>query len=489
MSLENKSILKSWTVLSIVLELAYLLELLKGARSIGYLSIFSLLNIVPLVASYVFARNKKNTARVKYVASMGYIVFYAFCLFTANSVITCTYSLPMLFALVVFMHVRLTVFFGTVNTILNLAYVGCNIFLYDPLWKENLASYEIQVALAIICCIFAISSVKAVRKENENKLDSINQTNCALNSAMDTIKSVAVQVNVDAEELEKTLETVSTGASSVQQALSEIADGTQQVAEAIETQMYRTNEIQDIISKTTEAGNDTKEKIDLMHQNVSSGIQDMQLLAESATSIMQSGTTVNENMVLLKNTVGEMTDVIDIISGIAGQTNLLALNAAIEAARVGEAGRGFAVVASNINTLATQSKEAIESISDMVNRLVESSDEVQTSVENVVTLNKKQNTLIDNVNSIFATIAEQTNACKENTEKSQRQMENLLTANAEIVNSIAGISAVSEEVTANATSAETSAEDGKDRAQEAFGVVKDLRDSVASLQKTLTQEA
>jgi methyl-accepting chemotaxis protein len=64
-----------------------------------------------------------------------------------------------------------------------------------------------------------------------------------------------------------------------------------------------------------------------------------------------------------------MSGIVEMIAGITGQINLLALNATIESARAGEAGRGFAVVASEVKNLASQAKQATDTISTEISAL------------------------------------------------------------------------------------------------------------------------
>ena len=82
----------------------------------------------------------------------------------------------------------------------------------------------------------------------------------------------------------------------------------------------------------------------------------------AAAEVRAADATVQE----LAGTAQRISDVVTLISGVAGQTNLLALNATIEAVRAGEAGKGFAVVASEVKALATQTARATEEIAAQV---------------------------------------------------------------------------------------------------------------------------
>lgn len=78
-----------------------------------------------------------------------------------------------------------------------------------------------------------------------------------------------------------------------------------------------------------------------------------------------STTTVNA----LVSKLESVNSITDSISQIAAQTNLLSLNAAIEAARAGEAGKGFSVVAGEVRKLAENSKEAVQSITKILEEI------------------------------------------------------------------------------------------------------------------------
>jgi len=94
----------------------------------------------------------------------------------------------------------------------------------------------------------------------------------------------------------------------------------------------------------------------------------------------------------------KITQVVRLITDIAGQTNLLALNATIEAARAGDAGKGFAVVASEVKGLAGQTARATEEIAAQVGQ-------VQTAVEGAVGAIASIASAIAEINGITSGIA------------------------------------------------------------------------------------
>ncbi len=93
-------------------------------------------------------------------------------------------------------------------------------------------------------------------------------------------------------------------------------------------------------------------------------------IGETHVAAVEGGSVVRqavEAMGAIEKSAQEITQIINVIDGIAFQTNLLALNAGVEAARAGDAGKGFAVVANEVRALAQRSADAAKDIKALIN--------------------------------------------------------------------------------------------------------------------------
>jgi methyl-accepting chemotaxis protein len=111
--------------------------------------------------------------------------------------------------------------------------------------------------------------------------------------------------------------------------------------------------------------------VSLTRQSAENAAGAKQAIAQTHRRATDGGEVVGKAvaaMGAIEQSAREITQIIDVIDGIAFQTNLLALNAGVEAARAGEAGKGFAVVANEVRALAQRSAEAARDIKALIDK-------------------------------------------------------------------------------------------------------------------------
>jgi methyl-accepting chemotaxis protein len=115
----------------------------------------------------------------------------------------------------------------------------------------------------------------------------------------------------------------------------------------------------------------------------------------------QNISNMNTQMSTFKTRTDAITNVVDIVKGIAGQTNLLALNASIEAARAGESGKGFAVVANEIKKLSDYTQSSVLEIETKIKELQADMDKFIIDMDNTSNdLNNGKNLIQNSISSI-----------------------------------------------------------------------------------------
>lgn len=286
-----------------------------------------------------------------------------------------------------------------------------------------------------------------------------------------------------AEQLNDTAQKNLATVDSVERAVGEIADGATSQAQDAQNASESVFAMGEMIGDTAKEVENLNATAGIMRQSSEEASQSLLELRNINDEVKEAIELIYEQTNRTNESSQKIREATRLISSIAEETNLLSLNASIEAARAGEQGRSFAVVANQIQKLADQSNASTDSIDDIINELINDSNEAVRTMEKVREIINNQSENVINTEAIV-------NQVRRGIEDSIRGIETiegrtiaLNEARASIVEVVQGLSAVAEQNAASTeeTSAATAeVANSFNEVTESAGLVRSTADEIAN---------
>ena len=190
----NRNMIIGWLIIVLVLLVTYVLEVVKGERSFGYLFAFMSVVVLPALLVFVLYLKKPDWKSLCYFIVPGYFVMYIFVMLTGSTTMVFTYILPMLSLLILYHHPRLILFTGLAALIVNGASIYQN-YLKGVLTLANSKDAEIQIALIALCFGGSYAATRLyddITEENRQYMQMLNTKNEQIQRmTMQTISAIA----------------------------------------------------------------------------------------------------------------------------------------------------------------------------------------------------------------------------------------------------------------------------------------------------------
>ncbi len=436
-------------IMNVILAVAYLLEVVKGARTLGAYAFIFVWTIVPCVVAILAYMRKKDAVAVRYIVSIGFAVLYSYIRFTTTTSLAFCYVIVIFVLLTVYADMRLSLWLGGYSVLVNIAVVIYRAVTVG-LSAQEVAETEIIIACLLLSGAFVLMAISKISKINQANIAKAEEERKQSEKLLNTVLKVADETANGVDKATGKTEQLKKSIEMTRGAMEELAGGASDAATAILIQQKKTEEISEQICEVGDITSSIVENVDEAERKLQSGQKAMDDLVHQVSISESASKQVVKEMEELREDAAKMQDIMALISNVASQTGLLALNASIEAARAGEAGRGFAVVASEISNLAGQTSTATGDINTLIDNISRSLNEVAEAVGGLLKSNEMQNGYVSNVAEDFEKIHANTQGIFEQVNRLQQMVGAVEESNRAIIESIENVSAVTQEVTAGA---------------------------------------
>lgn len=447
----NKVTMLCHGIIGAIISAAYVIEVLKGSRTILYLAMLMLLAVGPVIVEVAIYKKNPESDILRKVIAYSYAVMYAVVVFTTTSKLPFTYIVPMLIIITLYGDISYCLKVGVGGVLVNVADVIYKA-LDTGIARADLPDIEIRLIVMVIIVVYLCLTAKVLKQINEDKQQVLETEKEKVEQLLNHIMHLSGELSGGVEQVDNHMSRLDKSVEEMSVAMEEVASGTQETAESVQNQLSRTQEIQKLIDEVGEVGIFIKERMDAATGEMESGVADMELLSKQSKQSRKANETVVSLMGELHTQAEKMNEIIGLINSIANRTSMLALNASIEAARAGgEAGASFSVVAKQVTDLADQTKVATVNIAELIGTVTDELNQVTDAVKVLEENTEAQDEKTENLNRSLNGIMEMTTTIAEKSTGLEKMIGKLSAANGDIVQNIQVISAITEEVTAHSS--------------------------------------
>ncbi|WP_240941753.1 methyl-accepting chemotaxis protein [Paenibacillus sp. HB172176] len=247
-----------------------------------------------------------------------------------------------------------------------------------------------------------------VRSTIRKRQDEIGQLADSFNEMMSQITSLAKQTTRSADEVLLTAADLTDASNKTSIAAKEIAVATEEIANgatslAVEAEKGSdlTNHINRQMKQVMDANEQMSESATEVEKASRQGTAYMGILTEKTGITEDMTRSMVAKVDALKESTGSIVKILDVLDNLTKQTNILSLNATIEAARAGAAGKGFMVVADEIRKLADQSRQSIDVVGQITEKIQGEIEETVKVLSDAYPLFQEQIVSVKDANEIF----------------------------------------------------------------------------------------
>jgi len=288
-----------------------------------------------------------------------------------------------------------------------------------------------------------------------------------INEMVASFESLVTRVSEKADDLAKSIRRTSKNAQDIDAKVDKQRESLEQVASEMENFSATMEEV-------AASSNDVAEAAKTARSEAKRGVESGEDARDEMEEVREMSESLVETVRELEEYMDEIGSVADVIGEIAEQTNILALNANIEAARAGESGNGFAVVADEVKSLAMDTQDHTEEITNRIESIqeqtVDTVNEVEHSYDRIQDAETEIKATVDALRTISETV-----------EKAATGVTEVSDANDEQAAAVEEVTATIDSVRDDAQDVAQTANEVATEAQSQEDAVRELEDRVREL--------